>query len=53
MSESRKGCPDERRRVGPLAVWKIIRLLLVCILLAAIAALLAAGIGTMPYWLWG
>lgn len=40
-------------RPEPPAAWKTIRLLLVCILLAAIAAVLAAGIGTMPHWLWG
>ena len=52
MNESRKGYPGPTRP-EPLAAWKTIRLLLVCILLAAIAALLAAGIGTMPHWLWG
>lgn len=52
MKESRKGYPGPTR-LEPLAAWKTIRLLLVCILLAAIAALLAAGIGTMPHWLLG
>lgn len=52
MKESRKGYPGPTR-LEPLAAWKTIRLLLVCILLAALAALLAAGIGTMPHWLWG
>ena len=50
MNESRNGYPGPMRP-EPLAAWKTIRLLLACILLAAIAALLAAGIGTMPHWL--
>ena len=32
--------------------WKHIRLIVCCVILAALAALVAAVVGTFPSWLW-